>query len=60
MGLATVYDQQIRYHRSRGDTYCTRMLFREELVQEIKILKQKDKSIVVMMDTTKYPNKGKL
>ena len=34
--LVNVYSQHIRYHRAGGDTLCTRMLFREKLVWEIK------------------------
>ena len=60
MGLENVYAQKIRYHRVRGETGLSIMLFIEEIVREIKKWKQKYERIILMMDANEYLNKRKL
>ena len=57
MGIVTVYDQQGRYNRSRGETLCTRMLFIDELVRKIKKWRQKDKITILIMNANEDMNK---
>ena len=59
MGLRTIYYQQKRHHIALGKTICPIMLFKEELVWEIKNGNKKDEIIILMMDANEDHNKGK-
>ena len=60
MRLGTVYDQQIRNHRERGDTCFPVMIFRKEVIWKVKKWKQNDKRIILMIYADKYWNKDSL
>ena len=60
MGLRNIYYQQKRYHIALGKTIYPIMLFKEELVWEIKNGNKKDEIIILMMDANEDHNKGKL
>ena len=54
MRLGTVYDQQIRNHRERGDTCFPVMIFRKEVIWKVKKWKQNDKRIILIIYADKY------